>query len=99
MKKRFMLVIDELSKAEEEMILEYCRTNNFGWWHWFENFWLLYTKDMSVSSEQLRNEFNNLFRQNKHLIIMEIADTHKNAWAGYGIPEKFEWLHDRWKED
>lgn len=99
MKNRFMLTIEEISKAEEEAILEFCRANKFGWWHWFDNFWLLYTEDMSVTAFQLTEEINSLFAAKKEMFVMEIEESKRNDWAGWGRKEKFDWLHEGWKEN
>lgn len=99
MKKRFMLTIEEISKAEDEAILDFCRTNNYGWWHWFDNFWLLFTEDMTVSPLELTEKINKLFTAQKELFVMEIPESHRNEWAGWGVKEKFDWLGDGWKEE
>lgn len=99
MKKRFMLATEDVSKFEEELIVNYCKQNQFGWWHWLSNFWLLYTDDESMTTETLRDQINELFVEKKNMMVMEVASSEAENWAGFGKREMFEWLQSSWKED
>ena len=98
--RRFVIAAQGLSNANEEAFMEYVKANQFGWWHWIENFWLITTHNSSISAEDIQNQLNKS-SSNARNIVLEISES--KDWVAFGPNAEgaennmFEWLHGEWK--
>lgn len=100
MKKRFIVSLNNSTKAQDQLFVEYIMNNNLGWWHWLKNTWLLVDNSGRLSASELRDIVKDIFK-NEHTLVIEIGNN-SDTWAGYGPTSEdknmFEWLKDQWKK-
>lgn len=100
MKKRFVICINDATKAQEEAFISFIRDHNLSWWHWLSNLWLLSDKEGKLTAAQIRDELKTIF-YNKQNLVLEITNE-KDTWAGFGpnTDERnmFTWLKKNWKK-
>ncbi len=97
MKKRFVIAINDSTKDQDELFLEYIGTNNFGWWHWIDNFWLLVDSEGKITAKELHNNVMRIYSNNFNF-VMEVKEI--PAWWAYGAKEEhrnmFTWIEEHW---
>jgi hypothetical protein len=100
--KRFVVAIDGETKERSEAFLAWLKANEFGWWHWVPNVWLLVTLDDYMSSDQIRNMCREQFGDLTNLVF-EVPPGNC-AWAGIGrkktkdTPGTFDWVDETWNQ-
>src|SRR5690348_12613400 len=99
MKKLFIVLVESSTDEQNTEFLEWIKAKNLGWWHWFQNAWLLTNSQGHLSSEVIRDELKSFFGT-ANTFVMELTN-YDGAWSGFGPnTEKknmFKWLHDNWK--
>ncbi len=98
MAKRFIVLVEGLSPADERRFLDFIDQNNLSWWHRFENVWFLVNRDKAISSKEI-NQFLRDLKSSVRGIAYEVQPA---SWAGFGqaeeIEELFAWLkREPWK--
>ena len=95
--KKFAFAIKNLSYEQEKAINEYF-DGTYGWWHWFDGFWLITDASNTLTTSSINETIGNIAPE-KWRMVVEVGDS--NNWSGYGPngEEKnmFEWLEDSWK--
>ena len=101
MRRKFVIGIDGETSHDVSTFLAYIQQQGFGWWHWFDNFWLLTTYDDTMTAGTIRDKLVEICNR-KNLIVIEITS---NIWANFG-PQGSDnngdelnfskWLHDVW---
>jgi hypothetical protein len=100
MKKRFIILLDNPSKEQDAAFLRFVRdTEHFGYWHWFNGSWLLYSSKPHHSSEFIRDKLCELF-PGLHSMVFEFSEDQKERWHGFGPSNDkhnmYRWLHENW---
>jgi hypothetical protein len=98
MKKRFVICLNSSTKEQDELLKQFIKEKNFGWWHWLSNTWLLIDDNGTFSAANIRDELKNIYPV-VHMLVLELNGK-GDSWAGFGTitPEKdmFKWLKDYW---
>ena len=100
MKRRFVVAIDDETSLDVSAFLEYIREQNFGWWHWVSNFWLLTTYDSSISVNGIRDKVSEICNR-KWIVVLEVSPI---TWANFGpqggeekgARDISQWFRDNW---
>lgn len=96
MTKKFIVVIDNSKKEQDDAFLEYIKKNNLNWWHWINNLWLLIDYSGNLSAVQLRDLLQTYYPE-INCIVFEHND---EPWAGRGPGGQdrnmFTWLNGTW---
>ncbi len=93
MKKRFILVIDNPTKEQQNAVTNFFK-NQLGYWHWFSDVWLLTDTTNTWTVSSIRDTVKELIPEARLLVFAIGSGT---AWAGSGKTEMFKWLHNTWK--
>lgn len=93
MKKRFILVIDNPTKEQQNAVTNFFK-NQLGYWHWFSDVWLLTDTTNTWAVSSIRDTVKELIPEARLLVFAIGSGT---AWAGSGKTEMFKWLHNTWK--
>ncbi len=93
--KYFVLASNELSILQQNAITDYFkqRQHEYGFWHWFPNFWLLTSGKFDDSVQELRNAIVEAAPQAQFMLFA----VEPVAWAGRGDPKWAEWLQENWR--
>jgi hypothetical protein len=103
MARRFIVGTSELDVQQTKRFVEFIKANNYAWWHWLPNFWLLKTSRSepdTLSAAAIRDEIKRI-APHAHSLVME---THEDiSWATTGHANargvKFaDWLRDTWPD-
>ena len=98
-KRRFVVGIDQETSEDVSSFFKYIEQQEFGWWHWIGNLWLLTTDDKQITVVAIRDKLTKITNGGR-VIVIEVSSTY---WATYGPKgEKSEsenmsrWIHDSW---
>ena len=80
MRRRFVIGIDGETPHDVSAFNNYIQQQGFGWWHWFDNFWLLTTYDNTITAAAIRDKLVEISNR-KRLIVIEITSI---IWANFG---------------
>lgn len=101
MKKRYIVCINASTAEQEQQFIDYLRSNNFGWWHWISNTWLISDKQGKSKASLFRDKVKEIFID-ENILVIEI-NSQKDTWAGFGpVTEDknmFKWIKENWKKD
>lgn len=99
MKKRYIVGINSMTEEQEKAFLEYISSNEFAWWHWINNLWLIVDRSGKLTAEKLRNDLLEIAPDERNLVI----EAGGNDCYGFGPKgEKrnmFKWLNNTWYGD
>ena len=93
MKKRFILVIDNPTKEQQNAVTNFFK-NQLAYWHWFSDVWLLTDTTNTWTVTSIRDKVHELIPGTRLLVLPIESGT---VWAGVGKTEVFKWLHNTWK--
>jgi|ERR1017187_6082588 hypothetical protein len=100
MRRRFVVLVDTSSKAQDDAFLDFAKKSGFGYWHWLNNSWLLTTHNLQTTSKQISDQLLLIF-PNIFFLVLEIKEDGSDLWIGFGPlgDEKnmFKWIHENWK--
>ncbi|MBS4090521.1 hypothetical protein [Pseudomonas rustica] len=99
MNKRFIILLDSVEDAQNKALIEWVKESKLGWWHWFQNSWLLASHDESWNARTIRDKLGELV-PNVNCLVFELKDG-EGTWSGFG-PNKepkdmFGWLRKNWE--
>lgn len=101
MSKRFIVAIDRSNQEQNKAFLDYIQSQNLGWWHWIENFWLLVDTNNKLTAAAIRDKLDELYPSITNMVIELSASW--DTWAGFGPSTKerdmFQWLKDTWTKN
>lgn len=103
MRKRFVILLENPTKEQHDAFLNYVRgSGQFGWWHWLNGSWLLYTTVQAHTAETVRQTVGTYYGNTRHLVL-ELRPDGNDAWYGFGPNGKspgendmFQWIHENW---
>ena len=102
MKRRFVIGVDGETPKDIAEFGAYVRQAGFGWFHWFENLWLLTSRDESVTTDSIRDELRRIVGD-KHTVVLEVQG---RTWSNYGPQGKGKgernissWFNQTWDTD
>jgi hypothetical protein len=94
--KRFVLLVNQASKSEEDTITEYFRQSGYGFWHWFNNVWALIPPTDDVTTVQIVTKVRELV-PSIFSLVLEVEG--EGDFAGYGPKKNYDWLKSGWFQD
>lgn len=94
MKKRFILVIDNPTKEQQNAVTNFFKNRRLGYWHWLSDVWLLTDSRNTWTATSIRDKVKELVPGTRLLVFSIGSGT---TWAGSGKTEMFKWLHNTWK--
>jgi hypothetical protein len=101
MKRRYIVLLDEATKEQDDQLRNYIKENGLGWWHWLSNSWLLSDPRGTLSASEIRDKINEIY-DGVHTIVIELYKG-GDTWAGFGPKtekkDMFRWFHETWKAD
>ena len=80
MKRRFVVGIDGETSTDVSTFLDFIHQQGLGWWHWFDNFWLLTTYDDAMTTETIRDKLVDI-SDGKNIIVIEVKSIN---WYNFG---------------
>lgn len=93
--KRFVVIINEASKEQQDKLSKhFSKGEKYGWWHWFQDAWLLTSNNDDITARKIRDEMLEEAPETKCLVLE--AGDNPYLWAGFGTEKEFEWLHTTW---
>ncbi len=100
MRKRYVVMLNSETNEQVNALTEWIKENNFGWWHWLNNSWLLSDGSGKSSSAEIRDKVLDIF-PGVDCIVLEIrGDGSNDTWSGFGpsTDEKdmFKWIKTNW---
>ncbi|MES9901097.1 MAG: hypothetical protein ABW168_00275 [Sedimenticola sp.] len=95
--KRFVVAINNASTEQRNAIAKYLHEQEFGYWHWFQDFWLVTTIDSKIGSTYIRDVIQTV-ASGVHCLVLEV-EGNSEKWAGFGDKDRFDWLHKSWNKD
>ena len=101
MKKRFVVIIENSTKEQNDSFLEWIRGEKVGWWHWFQNVWLLSNVGGDLTSKGVRDKVREFF-PGANTLVLELREN-EGTWSGFGPVggkrNMFAWLKKSWRKD
>ena len=89
--KKLIVALNHSTAEEQNKVTEWIQSVGLGFWHRFNDLWLLTDLSDQISPESVRDKLQELL-PGKHTLVINVEGT--GHWAGYGIQEDFEWLSD-----
>ena len=100
MRKRFVVVIERSTESQNNALLDWIKAEGLGWWHWFQNAWLLSNNKGHLDCERIRDKLMEIYGSANNLVI-EMGGS-GDSWAAYGPSNEkksmFTWLRDTWSK-
>jgi len=97
MKKRFIILVDNATKLEDERFWQFISNKGFDWWHYINNSWLLSTPS-NYTSKLIAEKMHEIY-PGKKMIIFELKKDAIETWSGYGpVNDKrnmFDWVKSK----
>jgi hypothetical protein len=80
---------------QRDAVTNYFKTNNYGYWHWLNDFWILQSPYDGDTAESLLGRVKQIApAMNVVILTVEPAA----GWACYGNPQWGDWLAQFWKQ-
>lgn len=95
--RKFVVVVKEETSEDISSFLKYIKEQDFGWWHWVSNVWLLTTYNKRITAGELRDKFRDI-SGNKTVVVLEVQAV---TWATFGPTGEdgiAKWIRDNWKK-
>ena len=100
MKKRFVVIIESSTKEQNDSFLDWVKQENLGWWHWFQNAWLISNTTGTHTASSIRDKVNEFF-PTKNTLVIGLKEG-EGSWSGYGPNSEkrsmFKWLKTNWRK-
>ena len=101
MKKRFIIFIEDSTKEQNDSLLDWIRSENIGWWHWFQGSWLLSNARGHLSASVIRDKLKQIYGTSNTFVIE--LNNGGDTWSGYGPDtdqkNMFTWIKKNWSSD
>jgi hypothetical protein len=98
MKKRFVVLIESSTKEQNEIFLNWIKSEGVGWFYWFQNAWLLTNIRGHLSASDIRDQVGHAYGQ-ANTIVLELQGGN-DTWAGFGPNtekrDMFKWINANW---
>jgi hypothetical protein len=96
LKNRFIIIVDDASREQQNTVTEFLRGQKCGYWHYFSDVWFLYETNKQWSAVSLRNKLMEIL-PGRTAIVLKIQDG--TRWAAFGQPNIFTWVKESWTKD
>lgn len=100
MKKRFVLIIESSTKDQNDAFLVWVKEQRMGWWHWFQNAWLLSNPSGNLTASVIRDKAGEYF-PGENTLVIELKEG-EGTWSGFGPKSEkrsmFAWLKRNWRK-
>ena len=96
-KRNFVVIVKEETSENISSFLEYIEAQNFSWWHWVSNVWLLTTYDQEITTRELRDRFRNI-SGNKTVVALEVEDVTWSTFGPTGEKSIAKWIRENWSK-
>lgn len=100
MKKRFVVLIESSSEEQNNSFLSWIRQERLGWWHWFQDAWLLSDPTGDQTAISVRDKVWECFPGSNTLVI-ELGEG-EGTWSGFGPKSEkkdmFSWIRKNWRK-
>lgn len=93
MTRRFVAIVDDASKEQQDTVTNWLRSTPLGFWHYLTDVWLIADWQDKHTTVTIRDQFRALL-PGKTTLVLTVEDP--NAWAGFGPSDGFKWLHSTW---
>jgi hypothetical protein len=73
------------------------KPDNFAWWHWLPNSWIIIDHSGQLTASSLRNKVKKVY-PGVHNFVTEVKD---DSWVGFGPggdSTYFKWLKSQWNK-
>lgn len=101
MKKRFIVIIESSTKEQDDAFLAWIDDQHLGWWHWFQNVWLLSNPSGHLTASTVRDKIDEYFPR-KDTLVIELKEGEGTTWSGFGPKSEkgnmFAWLKRNWRK-
>ena len=96
MKKRFIILVDDATREQQNAVTLFFK-GKFGYWHHFSDAWLVSTTRDEWTTAKIRDELKSVV-PGPNILVLEIEAP--NAWAGFGKKGMFDWFREAsWSSD
>lgn len=95
MKQRFVILVDNPTKEQQNRITQFFKSQPTGYWHWFSDAWLITDTTGEWAAGSIRSKIQELVPGIDTLVLKVDND---KGWAGFGKKEKFAWLFRTWTD-
>jgi hypothetical protein len=95
--RRFVIGVEGLTDEADAEFRKYLATLGAPYWHWIANFWLMRTRNETVTAQEIARKLDELDATRN--LVMEISED--KDWHGFGHKNSkgknmFEWLKGTW---
>lgn len=98
MRKKFIIMLHEVTSEQEKAFGKLLTENGLYWWHWLSNAWLAIDDEGGKQVGQIRDFVNQAFGDTRNLVI-EMPEG-SGTWAGRGPTtedkDMFAWIRKNW---
>jgi hypothetical protein len=101
MSRRFVIGVQGLDRDQARGLREFL-SDQGGWWHWIDSFWLLRTvDDANISTAKIRDRIG-MLNPSARTLVLEVSK--EIDWSGQGRKNgkgqsMYDWLNDDWQRD
>ena len=97
MRQRFVLLVDGANVSERNAITAFVK-GKFGFWHHFEDAWLLTSNDADWDASKIRDAI--LGHTSASILVLKVdVPAELPRWSGRATTKMFDWLKKTWTSD
>lgn len=94
---RFIVAINDPTTEQRNSITNYVSDQKYGYWHWYQDFWLLTTRNGDIKASTIRDSIQSV-ASGVTCFVLPVEGS-PESWAAFGKKEEFKWLHETWVTD
>lgn len=99
MKKKFVVLIDQTTAAQNKAFLERIKEEDLSWWHWIQDAWLLVDSTGEWTSSKIV-EVANEYYPTINKVVLEFREDGTDTWTTFGpkTPQRdmATWIKSTW---
>lgn len=95
MKKRFIVLLASETDQQTRAFGHLLKPDNFSWWHWLPNSWLIIDLSGELTASSLRDKVKTIYPG----VNNYVTEVKEDSWAGFGPSGDstyFSWLKRNW---
>lgn len=89
---RFVITVENASKAQRDAFTNFLGTQTCGWWHWVQPMWLVVDNDATRDAAWWRDRVQG-FAPQATIIVLAVAPS---DWAVRSHQDGHSWFNDEW---
>ena len=89
--RRIIVIKDQAPVESRNKLSDWIKTQRVGWWHWFQQAWLL-TDPQDRPVSWWRDQIRDLLDKEFVLVI----DADGGTWSAFAKSESFDWFKKNW---